>query len=227
MKHFNDMELKDKIGGLGKEFMASKAVNHFFNRSNYDDRLAGKSREEALEFLALDLASKIPGDAIDPSYSVQEAIKHDVILSLKMLPGCEDLRPQYAHPGEDAGMDIKCREDFTILPGEVKIIPTGIYQSLPFGFEMQVRSRSGMVAKNLVNVANSPGTVDAGYRGEVGVITQNIGTCSQSFKRGERIAQIVIARVCYAKVEYVNELPASKRGVGGFGSTGLRASLGD
>ncbi|MGB1025679.1 MAG: dUTP diphosphatase, partial [Rhodospirillaceae bacterium] len=112
----------------------------------------------------------------------------------------------------------------TLDPGEIKIIPSGIAVAVPAGYEMQVRSRSGLSTKGVV-VANAPGTVDSGYRGEVGVILTNISREARSIAPGDRIAQAVLAAVAYMPFEEVSELPASERGTGGFGSTGVAADI--
>lgn len=129
--------------------------------------------------------------------------------------------PRYAHaPGEDAGMDLVSVEDLELRPGQPRAVATGIQIELPPGFEAQVRPRSGLALKHAVTVLNSPGTIDPGYRGEVKVILLNLGTESFRIAKGDRIAQMVVAR--YAAVEWIeSELSASDRGEGGFGSSGL------
>ena len=128
--------------------------------------------------------------------------------------------PLYAKPG-DAGADLVTTIDFTLQPGERKLIPTGIAIALPDGFAAFVHPRSGLAVKHGVSIVNAPGTVDAGYRGELQVILINQDlTESVSFKRGDRIAQMVIQRVERANFLEVSELPGSGRGSGGFGSTG-------
>lgn len=131
--------------------------------------------------------------------------------------------PAYETPGS-AGMDLRAAvaEDapVTLAPGERKLIPTGLKIALEPGYEAQVRPRSGLALKHGVTCLNSPGTVDADYRGEVGVILINQGQDSFEIKRGERIAQMVIAPVTQAVLTEVDELDATERGEGGFGSTG-------
>jgi dUTP pyrophosphatase len=121
-----------------------------------------------------------------------------------------------------AGMDLLAavREDVTLAPGEIKLIPTGLHISLPPGFEAQVRPRSGLALKHGLTIVNSPGTIDADYRGEVGVILANMGKEPFVVKRGTRIAQMVIARVAHASWVPVPELDDTARGHGGFGHTG-------
>jgi dUTP pyrophosphatase len=128
--------------------------------------------------------------------------------------------PRYAKGG-DAGADIVSRIDITLAPGERALVPTGIAIALPDGYVALVHPRSGLAIKHGVTMVNSPGTVDAGYRGELQVILINHDRSeSVSFKRGDRIAQLVIQRVERAEFVEVHELPGSGRGTGGFGSTG-------
>ncbi|MBQ6457764.1 MAG: dUTP diphosphatase [Kiritimatiellae bacterium] len=128
--------------------------------------------------------------------------------------------PAYAHPG-DAGMDICSVEELVLPPGKRSLIRTGLVMELPDGYEAQVRPRSGLALKHGVTVLNSPGTIDAGYRGEVGVILVNHGDSAFSIRKGDRIAQLVVAPVTAAEVEEVASVAASERGAGGFGSTGV------
>lgn len=128
--------------------------------------------------------------------------------------------PCYAHP-EDAGLDLFSVDEAEIPPGETKLIKTGIAIALPAGTEAQVRSRSGLALKHSVVVLNSPGTIDAGYRGEVGVILINHGKNFFQVIPGMKIAQMVIASIIQAKLTVVKQLNQSDRGSDGFGSTGL------
>ena len=146
-----------------------------------------------------------------------------ITLKIRRKPGCEDLPlPQYMSQSA-AGMDIcaACDEDITIAPGQIKLIPTGIYMALPVGYEAQVRPRSGLALKHGITVTNSPGTIDADYRGEVCVILGNIGQEEFVITRGMRVAQIIIAPVTQAQVEVVESLDETRRGSGGFGHTGV------
>jgi len=111
-------------------------------------------------------------------------------------------------------------EEVTLEPGERRLIPTGIAIALPAGYEAQVRPRSGLALKHGVTLLNTPGTVDADYRGEIGVIMINLGDEPFVIKDGDRIAQLVISQVCHAELQEVEELPESRRGEGGFGHTG-------
>lgn len=128
--------------------------------------------------------------------------------------------PRYAKGG-DAGADIVSRIDITLAPGERALVPTGLAIALPDGYVALVHPRSGLAIKHGVTMVNSPGTVDAGYRGELQIILINHDKSDPvSFKRGDRIAQLVIQKVERAEFVEVRELPGSGRGVDGFGSTG-------
>ena len=127
--------------------------------------------------------------------------------------------PAYAHPG-DAGMDVRSVEGLTIEPGGRRLVRTGLVMMLPPGYEAQVRPRSGLALKNGVTVLNTPGTIDEGYRGEVGVILANFGAEPFRVEKGAKIAQIVIAPCTRAEIEETAEVDATERGEGGFGSTG-------
>lgn len=129
--------------------------------------------------------------------------------------------PQYATP-QSAGMDLRAwlAEPIVLHPLERALIPTGLYLALPAGYEAQVRPRSGLALKHGVTVLNTPGTIDADYRGEVGVILVNLSNEPFTVNDGERIAQLVIARCDQAEWDSVEVLPDSERGAGGFGHTG-------
>ncbi len=128
--------------------------------------------------------------------------------------------PDYAHIG-DAGMDLYSIEDIVIEPMEWKKVNTGLIMELPKGTEGQVRSKSGIAYNYGVFVLNSPGTVDENYRGEIGVILYNLNKTPFVIKKGQKIAQLVINKVCYCKTKESEIMSTSSRGVGGFGSTGL------
>ena len=129
--------------------------------------------------------------------------------------------PHYSHPG-DAGLDLFAVEEQQILPGETKLINTGIAIALPQGTEAQIRPRSGLALKHSITVLNSPGTIDAGYRGEIGIILINHGNNLFQVTPGMKIAQMVIASIVQVNLMVVDELNATSRGTGGFGSTGAR-----
>lgn len=126
--------------------------------------------------------------------------------------------PTYAH-STDAGADIYAIEDITLKPHETVIVPTGLKVAIPSGYEIQIRPRSGLSLKTNLRIANAPGTIDAEYRGEVGVIVSNIGNLSYTIKQGDKIAQMVIMPVPMIKWSEVTELDKTKRGEGGYGST--------
>jgi dUTP pyrophosphatase len=133
-------------------------------------------------------------------------------------PGLE--APSYAHPG-DAGADLRARQDVVLLPGERKLVPTGVAIALPYGFVALIHPRSGLATKHGLTIVNAPGTVDAGYRGEISVTLLNTDASQPiELRRGDRIAQMVIQRVEHAQFIPVTELSGSVRGSGGFGSTG-------
>lgn len=130
--------------------------------------------------------------------------------------------PRYSHPG-DAGADITTRVDVTLEPGQRATVPTGLRIALPLGYAAFVHPRSGLAARHGVTVVNAPGTVDAGYRGEIAVTLLNTDPDQAVvLSRGDRIAQLVIQRVAQADFVPVADLPGSHRGDGGFGSTGAQ-----
>ena len=128
--------------------------------------------------------------------------------------------PAYAHPG-DAGMDVRSVEEVTLAPGARALVRTGLVLELPPDAEAQVRPRSGLALKHGVTVLNAPGTIDAGYRGEVGVILVNLGAEPFVVEKGMKIAQLVVAPVAQAEIVEVSAVDATDRGAGGFGSTGV------
>ncbi len=145
-----------------------------------------------------------------------------ITLLVRRKAGCEDLPlPRYMSEAA-AGMDVCAAVDEPIAlePGDVKLVPTGLFLAVPEGCGVQVRPRSGLALKHGLVVVNSPGTIDSDYRGEVGVIVGNVGRRPFTITRGLRIAQLVVAPVERAEVRLVEELPDSRRGDGGFGSSG-------
>ena len=128
--------------------------------------------------------------------------------------------PAYAH-ASDAGMDVRSVRELVIPPGGRALVPTGLVVNLPAGYEAQVRPRSGLALKAGVTVLNSPGTIHAGYRGEIGVILANFGQDDFKVNVGDRIAQLVIAPVLQPVVVEATEVDSTDRGAGGFGSTGV------
>ena len=141
-------------------------------------------------------------------------------IALKRLPNGEGL-PLPAYASEHAaGMDVVAAEDVTLRPGWRHAVATGFAIAIPEGYEVQVRPRSGLALKHGITCLNTPGTIDADYRGEVKVILANLGTGVFEIARGDRIAQLVPAPVLRASFDVVEELDATARGAGGFGSTG-------
>jgi len=146
-----------------------------------------------------------------------------VILKVKRVGNNTDLPlPSYQSDGS-SGLDLcaAVNKELTLQPGDIKLIPTGLSVSLPEGYEAQIRPRSGLALRYGLGFVNAPGTIDADYRGEIGVIAINWGKKPLTIKRGERIAQMVIHTVSRAIVEEVNELDTTQRGEGGFGHSGV------
>jgi dUTP pyrophosphatase len=140
----------------------------------------------------------------------------------RVNPAANDIPlPAYATSGS-SGMDIHAAvvTDTTLKPGETSLIPTGFFIEVPAGYEAQVRPRSGLAIKHNVGVLNTPGTIDSDYRGEVKVILTNFGRLDFTIRRGDRIAQLVIAPVARARWQEVHDLQQTDRGSGGFGHTG-------
>ena len=128
--------------------------------------------------------------------------------------------PAYAHPG-DAGADLVTAVDVTLQPGERALVPTGIAMAVPEGYVALVHPRSGLAARHGLSIVNTPGTIDAGYRGEVSVLLVNLDPAEPiELRRGDRVAQLVFQRVELAAFAEVEVLPDTARGVGGYGSTG-------
>ena len=133
--------------------------------------------------------------------------------------------PLPAYETEDSsGMDVRAavENEVVLKPGDIKLIPTNLQVEIPSGYEIQVRPRSGLAAKHGIGVLNSPGTIDADYRGEIKIILFNFGTEDFAIKRGERIAQLVIGKIYKAELIETSELNQTKRGEGGFGHTGKK-----
>ncbi|MGB8966373.1 MAG: dUTP diphosphatase [Candidatus Cybelea sp.] len=146
-----------------------------------------------------------------------------VRVALRRLPQGEGL-PLPGYMSEHAaGADLcaAIREQLTLLPGARALVPTGFSIALPSGYEAQIRPRSGLAIRSGVTCLNAPGTIDADYRGELAVVLANFGTQPVVIRRGDRIAQIVVAPVSRARFDLVEELPPTARGDGGFGSTGV------
>jgi dUTP pyrophosphatase len=145
-----------------------------------------------------------------------------ITLRIRRKAQSEDLPlPRYMSEAA-AGMDVCAAVDEPLVlePGDIKLVPTGLYVAVPTGYEVQVRPRSGLALKHGLTVVNAPGTIDADYRGEVGIILGNIGREPIRITRGMRVAQLVVAAVARADVQVVEELPETGRGEGGFGHSG-------
>jgi dUTP pyrophosphatase len=155
---------------------------------------------------------------------MREARARSVTVRILRLPHGQDLPPPAYHSKHAAGIDIVAAvpndAPLTLAPGARALLPTGFVLELPEGYEAQVRPRSGLALKHGVTVLNSPGTIDADYRGEVMVLLVNLGSDPFIVFRGARIAQLVIAPVTHAEIVCVEALGATDRGSGGFGSTG-------
>jgi dUTP pyrophosphatase len=146
-----------------------------------------------------------------------------VPLRIRRLPAAEGLFLPRCMSEHASGMDVSAavEEPVDLGPGEVRLIPTGLQMAVPPGYEVQVRPRSGLALKHGITVVNAPGTIDADYRGEVGIILGNISETPFRIERGMRIAQLVLQAVPLPEVVEVEELDTTERGAGGFGSSGL------
>ena len=143
------------------------------------------------------------------------------VLVTRVSPEADLPLPEYATPAS-SGLDLRAclSAPVTLAPGKRALIGTGLAMALPEGFEAQIRPRSGLAAEHGVTLLNSPGTIDADYRGEIRLVVVNLGEAPYTIRRGDRIGQMIVARVTRARLEEVKELPATRRGTGGFGHTG-------
>lgn len=141
------------------------------------------------------------------------------VIKIKRLDPAAQI-PRYEY-SDDSGADLYAASDCTLQPFERKAIPTGLCAEVPAGFELQIRPRSGLALEKGITVLNTPGTIDSGYRGEIKVILINLSSELYRIKKGQKIAQLLVAPVTYADFKEVEELSASKRGMGGFGSTNV------
>lgn len=153
------------------------------------------------------------GSPPPPSESLEQ-----VTLAVRRLDAQVAL-PSYAHPG-DAGLDLAANDAVTLAPGERAAVPTGLAVAIPPGWVGLVHPRSGLARRHGLTVANAPGTIDAGYRGEVQVLLVNLGSEAVEVAVGDRIAQLLLQRVGHAQIVEVDDLDDTVRGVGGFGSSG-------
>lgn len=145
------------------------------------------------------------------------------MITVKIINKGSQPLPAYATP-QSAGMDLRANieEAFTLKPLQRRLVPTGLYMALPEGYEAQVRPRSGLALKHGITVLNTPGTIDADYRGEIGVVLVNLSDTDFVVNPGERIAQMVIAHHEQADLQIVTELDETERGAGGYGHTGIK-----
>jgi dUTP pyrophosphatase len=154
--------------------------------------------------------------------SVEERDSQQHVVRVQRLPHADGLDlPTHQTPGS-AGADVRSAANLTVAPGERAAIPTGLVFAIPLGWEIQVRPRSGLAWKHGLTVVNAPGTIDADFRGEVKVLVVNLGDQPVVVGRGDRVAQLVLSPVHRATYHEVEAVDATDRGVGGFGSTGVR-----
>lgn len=186
-----------------------KGIDTILDEINGDDSLSDLKKE-----LLIYIVQSSSAQALD---YMQNPSKRIDIQIVKSNP--DAVIPTYAHDG-DAGMDVYAPSEVTIPAGETVIVPTGLKVAIPIGYEIQVRSRSGMAAKTKLRIANGVGTIDSNYRGEIGVIFDNIGSEDYTINKGDRIAQLVLNEVPIANFIEVDELDDTNRGEGGFGSSG-------
>lgn len=147
-----------------------------------------------------------------------QLIMFDLQVLLQAEPGFE---PEFSHPG-DAGADLRCTDDFELQPGQRRLVGTGVKIALPAGYVGLVHPRSGLASKHGISIVNAPGTIDAGYRGEILVNLINLSDQVFKVSRGDRIAQLLIQKFENPKFILVTELPGTDRGEAGIGSTGVR-----
>ena len=147
-----------------------------------------------------------------------------VTIRVTLEPGCDDLPLPAYETRHAAGMDLRAAvaEPITLAPGERALVPTGLRIALPGGIEAQIRPRSGLAVKHGITLLNTPGTIDADYRGEIRVIVINLGHEPYTIRRGERIAQMIVAPVLEVQWDLVASLDETPRGDGGFGHTGTQ-----
>ncbi len=145
------------------------------------------------------------------------------MIQVKVINKGKQQLPSYA-TSQSAGMDLRAdiEESFILKPLQRRLVPTGIYMALPEGYEAQVRPRSGLALKHGITVLNTPGTIDADYRGEIGVVLVNLSDTDFTVNPGERIAQMVVAKYEQAQMELVETLDDTERGAGGYGHTGVK-----
>lgn len=191
------------------------AVAEFLNAFDSDDTLSPKKKE--LLHIMFD-------SVLDVYERLLISGRQNVTVKITKL-NPDAIIPEYAHP-TDAGCDVCAVEEVKIMPQETAIVKTGIAIAIPAGYEVQVRPRSGLSYKTKLRIANAPGTIDADYRGEVGIIVHNTGDVPYVVEKGMKIAQLLIAptpKINWVEVESVEALGSTERGAGGYGSTGVNA----
>lgn len=194
------------MGNLEEE---KKVVEEFIEEIKADDSLSNEKKDFLVTLIE---------ESVLVTFELYEVPRERVTVKIERIND-NAVIPTYAH-NTDAGADVYAAEDITILAGETKIIKTGLKVAIPVGYEIQVRPRSGLSAKSGLRIANAPGTIDAGYRGEIGVIMTNIGTNTiETINVGDKIAQLVISEVPMIKWEEGTIEDNTERGEGGFGST--------
>jgi dUTP pyrophosphatase len=209
-KAFQDEILKTLETNPIKNFEEeSKGIKDFLEEIKKDDSISDNKKE----FLSL-----IIENTVLSIYDLYKNPREKVKIKIQKLS--EDaIIPKYAHDS-DAGADVFALETTTLKPHTTQVIKTGIKIAIPVGYEIQVRPRSGLSLKTSLRVANSTGTIDSAYRGEVGIIMENTGNLSQTINKGDRIAQLILAKSPMITWEEVEELDDTDRGEGGFGSSG-------
>jgi dUTP pyrophosphatase len=157
-----------------------------------------------------------------PLLSLGRVALSEIVLQVTRQPGTEDVPLPRYQTEHSVGMDVcaAVTDPLLLAPGQRIDVPTGLFLAIPIGYEAQIRPRSGLALKHGVSLANTPGTIDADYRGELRIILANLGDAPFTVTRGMRIAQMVVAPVIRAKLEVVETLPTTERGEGGFGHTG-------
>jgi len=210
--------LKRRHAGLGGGIVSIGEVSFFFTGSNRRPR-AFKGRSQGIARSRIRSISRRGGR----SGRKWVFSGGDLPVKIKRLDKCGELPlPAYASEGS-SGLDLRAalKEPVVLKPGERKLIPTGLALSVPAGYEAQIRPRSGLALHHGIGMVNAPGTIDSDYRGEIGIILINWGSEPFKIERGDRIAQMVIAKVCRIDLVEVDDLDATRRAGGGFGHTGI------
>ena len=195
--------------------------NPFFNleqeKKELRELIQGLDEEDELSANKKELISLIAEAMFDVATDIVNNPREHVGVKIKLLNEKAKI-PQYAHPS-DAGADVFLCEDLSIPPHKTALVPLGFKIAIPAGYEIQVRPRSGLSLKTPLRIANTPGTIDCNYRGEVGIILENTGNLTQKLQAGDKIAQLVIAPTPMIDWETVDELDETDRGENGYGST--------